>query len=710
MLKYPLLLLAISEETPDGHPDKEGLDLARKKMEEVARNVNEGRRRAEVVKEVLSSKKKPLSAAVNLGKMRSLRVGSSKLPPAADADNEEAAKVEKMHMELKRIDAFVQHFARNVLEWSRGMGNVVVALRVWATSFGKVIGLSADQGSEAFDAFMAVVEEQLIPLCIGLEAAVNEKLLKEIAHLLTTMTQPFKLIACMNEQEPLYNLLFTMNLNNRRPPPNLVEASNNYRALRGQLAAELPEYLFLMNKGLSILIRRLVEIQVEFWRAVRDRWGELWDMLRVDGEMNAGSSETIKVWRMRWAEVDEVVSSIGITQRRKLHAETLVRSRASTHSSGDSPHSKRTSPTTSNVSNILSTLDPVHIPPSSPTKTRPRGSSDASARSPRHQRVGRKSSNESLRTTIQKPPKSPRRRTDDLSEYVFTHHPNTQQLPTVSPNPPLPRTKSMPLPIGKAIPGRSHSSSRNAATSFASTDSDQTLYYPDSNGSPEYHKHKHDHHHDPDRRHHHHHHHHDHDHERDRDRNRGRSSRKSSLKRKEEQGRISIETIEVEDNKSSKRQNSAKRSSASRQLADSFKNFTSLLSSGFSTASSTSTAVSDESWLLANVSHQDPRPLTESQRDSWMSKDAKYACRVIHACRPPASVAYFSFPFFTLVEGDLYEILQEAGHPSIHPKLPLYVDDGEDCLLLCRDAEQNVGWALASFLEPLDILSHDDRI
>jgi dynamin-binding protein len=77
---------------------------------------------------------------------------------------------------------------------------------------------------------------------------------------------------------------------------------------------------------------------------------------------------------------------------------------------------------------------------------------------------------------------------------------------------------------------------------------------------------------------------------------------------------------------------------------------------------------------------------------------------VVHPCRPPAVVSYFGFPFFTLVEGDRYQVLQEAGHPSIHPKLPLYVDDGEDCLLLCRNKVGGVGWALASFLQPISDL------
>lgn len=69
----------------------------------------------------------------------------------------------------------------------------------------------------------------------------------------------------------------------------------------------------------------------------------------------------------------------------------------------------------------------------------------------------------------------------------------------------------------------------------------------------------------------------------------------------------------------------------------------------------------------------------------------------------------------------MYDVLQEAGHPSLHPNLPLIVDEGEDCLLLCRSRngggvggigdggeEERVGWALASFLEPCSVGEVDE--
>lgn len=53
LLKYPLLLSAIIDDTPPGET-RDKLCLARDKVEEVARSVNEGRRRIEVVKSLLN--------------------------------------------------------------------------------------------------------------------------------------------------------------------------------------------------------------------------------------------------------------------------------------------------------------------------------------------------------------------------------------------------------------------------------------------------------------------------------------------------------------------------------------------------------------------------------------------------------------------------------------------------------------------------------
>ncbi|KIK60802.1 hypothetical protein GYMLUDRAFT_59226 [Collybiopsis luxurians FD-317 M1] len=667
LLKYPLLLGTILDETPDAHPDKENLRIAKSEIEELARAVNEERRRAEVVKGVLSGdpKKKisasniAIAASVNLNKMKSIR----KSQPA----DSEAAKVDRLEGEFKKIEHFAQQFAKEVLGWSKAMTVMVQKLRIWARSFGQVIGLSDDQGSEAFDAFSGLLDQYLAPLCLELESVINERLLKEIALLLATMQRPMKLLESMNEQEPFHYHLLTMNVTPKnRPPQALLEASSNYLALRGQLSKELPRYLELLQRGIALSIRRLADIQTQFWQDVRDRWGELWEMLRVDGEMNAGAEETIEVWRSRWLDVDEVVKSLVITNDRKIYQEppralasmpNTPPATATTFSIG-SPHppasvkSSRSSGGSGgggaalNVTNIMHSLDPSYSnvsPPfalSSPPpsyKTRGRGHSDASKRSRESTESLKAAAVSSIKSSkkdkeykekkkIKSPPPA-----EDLSEFMGGLALAGSAVPTL----PLPRAKSMPLTTSPSMTiSTSTASSSNSKTPVIDLSPIDDSFF--TIGEDE----------------------------------RGRNERKPSFRRKLSE---SIRSTS-KPRSSSGRPGSSKGLSASASVPP--------LSSSFKDDSSFSTQMN-------------------LRRDSWSVAKAKYACRVIHPCKPPAVVSYFSFPFFTLVEGDLYQVLQEAGHPSLHPKLPLYVDDGEDCLLLCRNETGEVGWALASFLEPI---------
>lgn len=811
LLKYPLLLAAIIDETPDDHPDKESLRAARETIQEVARNVNEGRRRAEVVKDVLSSKsmKKPntsvgVTASVGLSKMMSIRHGgvtaATMRVSQLEGSNNEATKVEGLQNELKRIELFAKEFAKTMVDWGKMTSNMMLALRTWSHSFGTVIGLAPGQGSEAFDAFLDVVEKGLLPLASDLEATINDRVLKDLAHLLMTMNQPFKLIASMNEQEPYHYHLLTTPVNAKnRPPPSLLAASGNYLALRGQLVADLPTYIRLLHKGLATLVCRLAEIQTMFWGDVHDRWGGLWEMLRAETELNVGREETCAVWLMRWEEVDQLLNVLTIAKpvqdlvaryfkekeerekeylamvaqqndilreaKEKHERELALRERERQKDmekllrgqiGPPSPEIKCSGRSYQRVTLPSSSQEPKHVGKAKAKKVKPIivdrpgdafSSLNPVSRSPAlsnratssstatiidiHQEDGREKGKRSrafsadavsvLSGRLPTPPSSQdsipsqkatirgpfRRKADDshlgprsyASTEVFDDHylrPSKSRTPvgvSQSNRHNLTRMQSMPLSVG--------GSDRRPVPPISDDEDDGSEFYEScfndrftrsyhgpsqqqiSSAVPTT----------------------------SRDVRRANSTKQrdtggsgpskgavTALKKNRSRSSARGETSSTRDmspksrtkeTEREKEKESKDRPAQGRKRSGSVKSITS-----FFTGNNGSSSRSDS-----------PPPLTPSQRDSWVSKPAKYICQVVHPCKPPATVSYYSFPFFTLLKGDFYEVLQEAGHPSIHPKLPLYVDDGEDCLLLCRDQEGFIGWALASFLEPVTISS-----
>jgi hypothetical protein len=62
-----------------------------------------------------------------------------------------------------------------------------------------------------------------------------------------------------------------------------------------------------------------------------------------------------------------------------------------------------------------------------------------------------------------------------------------------------------------------------------------------------------------------------------------------------------------------------------------------------------------------------------------------YACEAISPFHLERDVLYRDTGFLTLEVGMRFGIIEEFGHPSMHPSLPVHVDDGEDCLLLAVD-------------------------
>lgn len=852
LLKYPLLLAAIIEETPDTHPDKANLREARKQMEEAARNVNEGRRRAEVVRDVLSATKRK-----QVTKIKSLR------PPPPQA-HEEAVLVHRLQNELYDMDEFARKFATEVVEWVAATNNAARHFRSWAVGFGSVLGLTEDQPSEAFNAFLNVIENYILAICADLDAIINERFMKELTLLLSTMITPMKLLQSMNERAPYHYHLLNVNISSRnRPPPSLLAASTNYLALRGQLATELPTYVALLHRGLLMFVKRLTAIQAEYWAKIRDQWLLLWEMLRLEEELNVSTEETASVWFVRWAEIDGIVGSLPImrnvsssTSRRlrsishersrarerewdvddpeadaEFYAHHHLRAFASPHvpapeytpqeqrysqnpppsyTSNSPPSSTNRSSTTSdslptpystsifasslsggyfnglggmgyerperggaavdrgrnkekdkdrkkksvvqamNTISMLSSLEPnplisspVPLSPKPNAMTKSRTISDlssggkksitekesdeslsskATAKYPKYHVQSMADNSRSLAHTSRRKTMSAlepapeelkeyemmiareqekvrereRERRRDLGGYVgrggnTDGHVQYQQHMAKFGG--IPRTKSMPLPFHRVegISYEQYEPARVGAeewSDFADEDDSELFYHVTTDPNEEY------------------------DREESRiasnsairdTRNREKSpshrQRSSGKERGDERRRLSENSrrSDISRGQSTERCKKDKEKSSSRARSGSIKSITSFFTPNnhHKRASHGDIGTSQTSQI-------------RSPRDSWALKPAKYMCQVIYPCKPPMTgstpLSYFSFPFFTLREEELYDVLQEAGHPSLHPNLPLKVEEGEeDCLLLCRAYDGSVGWALASFLEPIEI-------
>lgn len=432
LLKYALLLNAIIEATPDSHGDKENLRRAKSMVEAVSRAINESQRRREIVKEVFAAgKPAELLKKKGLGIVGRVRGGVTTPRSISRADSEETERVVLMERNINHTTEFIQKFAKETVEWVKSIHVLMSALHMWAEGFGRVIGLGPDVTSEAYDAFLVVVDKQLRALCIDLKALVEEQLLPQLRVLLDTMKRPGLLIETLHALEPHHHALLQHNPAKGRPPPALNEASVAFVALRAQLVMELPDYLSLLRAGVTLCVGQVIRWQARLWRDVRTRWSDLWDALRVEGEMNAGNEETERVWRARWEEATRDLYNLNI-----IHPDKPVPRSKQARMSPPSPTTTRTGTISSNTGSLESARPPQIDAPSFVESTASPHRKRSFNSSPNVHRLARRPSTDSLHSI--------------RSARSSSGHGHYVTAPEFTPSPPrhgMPRRQSMPMSL-----------------------------------------------------------------------------------------------------------------------------------------------------------------------------------------------------------------------------------------------------------------------
>ena len=808
-------------------------------MECVARGVNEGRRRREVIKEVLTGGKgisdpttpppngtSPGSKSkkgLNIGVAASVKLvkgmkHSTKSREGADG-NEEKEQVEKMEVELKRCENFIRKFAKEAVDWTRKMKHLMTSLHAWAVAFGEVIGISTDSVSEAFDAFKMVLRAQIIPVCEDLETVIQERLLPQLSLLVDSMNDPLRLLEAMHTLEPLHYGLLNLDTSKSRPPPSLLEASQSYVALRGQLFTELPQYLALLHKGITAAVLQLSAWQTAFYKDAHLHWGELWDALRVEEDSSISSApETVRIWWERFSIMDEGLSILGILKRPKVSVPSpavgisktstmssinsvdravaqptdIVATPGSAFATGYSPQTfgpppyqyaqypqqvqlqspSRPQPKTQTSFESHSPTKPTHARKRSGSvparakamlqalepdwRTSPTQTAHTTNRDPQDGRRERKGQGRPSDVAV--PPMGPSQSYPrQLNPLQSPPHsaPNRSQHHHSPRSPPLPHSNTQPIPsanlpvrrptqrtrsysrgviedfqyltgliretslaaaqthsvmsgaLDKSAPGVTRKVSpkrdaglsggmagdranRGSCTSQLSNAGDPTFVSEvvvldaDSRGEREKGR------------------------EREVKEDRPKPQRRGSVKKK------FADTLENVARKSPSLP-SLKRFSGPPRLGSPSPSLGLPQSAsqqqqqqGHGRSNSRSRSRPATPRTPSYPTHPTSPPLITNNSSNSSHSQGPYLTPVLYACEAISpfclgrDALYDGIGFHRLEVGTRLGIVQEFGHPCMHPALPVHVDDGEDCLLLAMDGNSNVGWVFASFLVPVD--------
>ncbi|KAJ8264741.1 hypothetical protein GJAV_G00153450 [Gymnothorax javanicus] len=284
VMRYPLLLMELLNTTPESHHDRKQLAEALLAVKEINVNINEYKRRKDLVVKYRKGDEDTLIDKISKLSMHSIIKKSNRVsshlkhltgisPQIKDEAFDEAEKLFRLQERL--IKSFIRDISL-YLQHIRESASVKVLA---AISFCDIYTDRNQADIERFQrAHRCISEEQFADFKERTEALV----ISPLRQLLSMFTGPHKLIQKRFDKLLDYDSCKERaeKLKDRRAQDELQAARNNYEALNAQLLDELPKFHRAAAELLTGCVRSFAQAQRDF---VRLTLGELQPVLQLSG-------------------------------------------------------------------------------------------------------------------------------------------------------------------------------------------------------------------------------------------------------------------------------------------------------------------------------------------------------------------------------------------------------------------------------------------
>ncbi|XP_028915130.1 dynamin-binding protein isoform X1 [Ornithorhynchus anatinus] len=287
VMRYPLLLMELLNSTPESHPDKVPLTAAVLAVKEINVNINEYKRRKDLVLKYRKGDEDSLMEKISKLNIHSIIKKSNRVsshlkhltgfaPQIRDEAFEETEKNFRMQERLiksfiRDLSLYLQHIRESACV------KVLAAMSMW--------DLCVEKGNgdlEQFEKVHRLISDQLFT---DFKERTERLVISPLSQLLSMFTGPHKLV-----QKRFDKLLDFHNcteraekLKDKRTLEELQSARNNYEALNAQLLDELPKFRHYAQSLFTSCIRGYAAAHCDFVRRALEELRPLVSLLKAAG-------------------------------------------------------------------------------------------------------------------------------------------------------------------------------------------------------------------------------------------------------------------------------------------------------------------------------------------------------------------------------------------------------------------------------------------
>ncbi|XP_042545475.1 dynamin-binding protein isoform X1 [Dipodomys spectabilis] len=287
VMRYPLLLMELLNSTPDSHPDKVPLTSAVLAVKEINVNINEYKRRKDLVLKYRKGDEDSLMEKISKLNIHSIIKKSNRVsshlkhltgfaPQIKDEVFEETEKNFRMQERLiksfiRDLSLYLQHIRESACV------KVVAAASMW--------DLCMERGHRDLEQFEKVHRYISDQLFASFKERTERLVISPLNQLLSMFTGPHKLV-----QKRFDKLLDFYNcteraekLKDKKTLEELQSARNNYEALNAQLLDELPKFQQYAQGLFANCIHGYAEAHCDFVQQALEQLQPLLSLLKVTG-------------------------------------------------------------------------------------------------------------------------------------------------------------------------------------------------------------------------------------------------------------------------------------------------------------------------------------------------------------------------------------------------------------------------------------------